>query len=159
LNTRLRRNHLRIVVSLAAFLLAALSAAWGAYAPPPRASSPAALRSPVSEAVEVWRSETLFGALPIQMRLLRSSERWLIELEPRQDPLQPDVLVYWGPEFPRASDGLPRAAHFLGRLAGTQVRRFALPSGANPDGMLFLYSLGHQQVLDRALVRAEAPGS
>ncbi len=159
--TRLRRNHFRAVFFLAAFLLAALPAAWRAYAPPPRSIPPAPLRDTTAEASEVWRSGALFKTFAIQTRLLRSSERWLIELEPREDPLQPDVLVYWAAGASGAPDALPPAAQFLGRLAGTQVRSFALPSGSgmNPDGVLLLYSLGHQQVLDHALVRAEAPAS
>lgn len=155
----LRRTHFRILVALAAFLPVAFAASWLSRPDRPVAALAPFLSS--REAELVWSDEALFGAVPITTRVLRAATEWIVELVPREDLLRPDVLVYWSPD---AGGKLESGTHFLGRLGGTRAHRFALPAGAvfdpgrdpgnaeGPAGALFLYSLGHQELIDRAVL-------
>jgi hypothetical protein len=93
-----------------------------------------------------WSSAEVFADLPSDVRLLREGETLALEIDPRGELLAPDVLVYWAPGEDLKSE-LPESARLLGRLAGSQARRFTIaPPG---PGSLYLYSLGHHELLAR----------
>ncbi len=120
---------------------------------------PAAFRStdgaaPLAEAREL---PGLWGALPIHTRATPTA----VEPEALEDLRVPEPLVYCAPAG-APIDVLPETATLLGRLAGTGVRRFALPAPhRDSGGTLLLYSLGHGAVIAGAalpLERAAAAG-
>ena len=166
----LRRIHFRAVFALAAFLPAALAAGWWSRPDPPApATLPDAL-APWHAGEIVWSRDDLFAVAPVTTRLLSDGTGWVVELSPRVDLRRPDVLVYWTPDELGPTDGggeLEPTAHFLGRLGGTRTHRFALPPAAHRErdgrdsrnerdrgvrGSLVLYSLGHQEWIDRAVL-------
>ena len=107
----------------------------------------------------IWEHEDLFGTVPVTVSLLSTpgTTGRLLELSPRSDPRRPDVLVYWAPASAPA-DQLAEGAYLLGRLAGTRAQHFALPPEASAEsGRLYLYSLGHQELLDSALLQGGGP--
>lgn len=74
----------------------------------------------------------------------------VLELRPRADLQQPDLLLYWLPResLEGAPAGVPEGALLLGALAGARVRRFVLPERALVEqGALLLYTLAHQRRL------------
>jgi hypothetical protein len=158
----LRRRHRRAIAALAVvfpplFALALLAR------PEPAAleALPAALLAEPAAAYPLWERSDLWAALAIRTRLLAVQAGGLpaaVELAPERDPMRPDVLVYWaGEEEARAAGErrLPAGAFLLGRLAGARARRFALPTAAaTGPGRLYLYSLGHQALLDVAVLAA-----
>jgi hypothetical protein len=77
-----------------------------------------------------------FGALRVAARHAGSR----LVLQPLDDPRAPDVVVIW-------SAGAREDGVLLGALAGTQPREFVLPG---PRGVLFLDSLGHDELLGSA---------
>jgi len=161
----LRRVHFRIAVALAAFLPAAFAAGWLSRPDFPAAATLPRAVSAWEEGELVWSNDALFAAAQITTRALRTPNGWIVELVPRETLLRPDVLVYWTPD---AAGEFDSGAHFLGRLGGGRAHRFVLPAWDVPDpdgrarhaegpgGTVFLYSLGHQELIDRA---ALAPAS
>ena len=157
----LRRAHriwigVLAVVVPAAFLLGVL----GREEPPVLEALPATLLGPDGSAARtVWEHEDLFDELPVTVRLLKPPGAGppLLELAPRSDPRRPDVLVYWAPASAPA-DQLAEGAYLLGRLAGTRAQHFDFPPGTSAkSGRLYLYSLGHQELLDSALLPGGGP--
>jgi hypothetical protein len=147
----LRRGHrvASIVLALVVPPCFALALASRPTLPPP-GEIPAALVSDPPAGALVEERADLWSPLAIRTRIYASG---VIELAPQVDLEQPDVLVYWSPEAVR--DRLPDGARWLGRLAGTSPRRFALPPDARGRaGSLHLYSLGHAQWLASAALEA-----
>lgn len=73
-----------------------------------------------------------------------------LEIRPRADLGQPDVLVYWLPRarLPHEPRGLPEGALLLGSFAGSRAQHYELPQRAREEaGAILLYSLAHQRVL------------
>jgi hypothetical protein len=147
----LRRRHrvASIVLALAVPPGFALALAARPTLPPP-GEVPAALLADLQVGALVAERADLWSPLAIRMRIYANG---VIELAPLVDLEKPDVLVYWSPEAAR--DRLPDGARWLGRLAGTSPRRFALPPEARGRaGFLHLYSLGHGQWLGSAALEA-----
>lgn len=71
--------------------------------------------------------------------------RHVVEIDPERAPADADVLVYWSPETATVAT-LPPGARLLGRLAGAEARRFALPEDRD-GGVLLLYTLAAQRLL------------
>jgi len=150
-NASLRRRHRQATLALAAFGPIALAVALAARPPRPDTTLPDALvGDPPGGAVLSERADA-FASLAIDLRVREGdADASVVELAPRVDPQEPDLLVYWAADG-AAQDRLPDAARFLGRLAGTDVRRFALPTGAR-DGRIHLFSLGHGAWIDAAAI-------
>ena len=76
--------------------------------------------------------------------------RLAVELIPHEYLKTPDPLLYWHPGSRQAGQ-LPGDAYLLGSISGMAVQRFVLPEAAfGAPGQLIIYSLAHQQVVDRA---------
>lgn len=139
---RLRRRHRVATIALAVLMPPALAVALIAREPMPGSAVPVALAGDTTTGPPRWSRDDLFAALPIRVRGFAGE---LVELQPLRDPLLPDLLVYWSADG--AVDALPAGAQLVGRLAGVEARRFALPAAG---GRLHLYSLGHARLVDSA---------
>ena len=85
-------------------------------------------------------------------RLPDDTSKLRLQLEPSSEIPEPDLLVYWSDkQSSPAPDSLAPDAQFLGDLA---QQTYVLPSGSERGGLLILYSLGHQRVVDRAKLEA-----
>lgn len=148
---RLRRRHLQVqgvlAILVAVGVILALSLRKEIPAGP--VAAPLDAFRP-SEGQTLWESRAVFSELPSLVRLLEAAGRFSVEITPERDPLLPDLLLYWSPIDRSAV--LPTGAHFLGRLSGTQTRRFHLPG--SPAGSLYLFSLGHQRMVSQGTVGA-----
>ena len=71
----------------------------------------------------------------------------------REGPHAPDRLLYWSAEV--GADALPPGARLLGPVGGP-ARRYTLPEGET--GSLFLYSLGHGELLAALPLPLARPG-
>jgi hypothetical protein len=173
-----RRRHRLIFLfvgpALVAFFLAALNSR---PSPPTMADLPSlAHASAVSSAHRVpgalgegeviYRREDLFPGWPARVIAYLGDKQGReqsreIELKPLRPLAAPDVLLYWAPAVADSALGddaaqsaprLPLDAHLLGRIGGTERRRFVLPDHDVPaeSGALILYSLGHQVVIAKA---------
>jgi hypothetical protein len=72
----------------------------------------------------------------------------VLELRPLEDWKRPDLLVYWSETEAEAPGP---ASTLIGKLAGTQRRRFALPLAASiAPGWITVFSLGHQETVFHA---------
>jgi hypothetical protein len=152
----LRRAHRIATLALAcsvppAFALAIASRP----SQPPSGEIPVALAAEIVSGALVFERDDLWQPLTIRTRLFTGDAAGpVVEIAPLADLARPDVLVYWSAD--PVADRLPEDARWLGRLAGTAPRRFALPVGARVDaGRLHLYSLGHAQWLGSAALGAE----
>jgi hypothetical protein len=146
----LRRLHRIATVALACAVPPAFALAIAARPVPPPGEIPAALADEPPAGALAFERDDLWRPLAIRTRLFAGDgAEPVVELAPLADPARPDVLVYWSADA--AADHLPEGARWLGRLAGTTPRRFALPPEARGRaGRLHLYSLGHAQWLGSA---------
>jgi hypothetical protein len=159
---RLRRRHRAFAIALAVLVPPAFAAALAARpAPPERGTLPPPLLALPASGAEQWAREDLWGPLAIRTRGFAPAEGGgpVLELVPARDLLRPSLLVYWAATG--AADALPPGAHLVGRLAGVEARRFALPAAAlGTPGRLYLYSLGHHELLGSAALPApDAPAA
>lgn len=110
------------------------------------------------KAVLRWESRELLQRLPAEVRVYDASGPQFggaVEIAPIEDPRRPDVIVYWSSDS-EIREVVPADSHLLGRLAGVQLRRFLLPpAAATQPGSLYFYSLGHQELVDAAALKAQ----
>ncbi len=155
MNARLRRHHRVATIALAVVMPPALALALAVRSGAPTAGAlPRAFGVEAASGAERWSRDDLWTALPVRTRGFDGASpdaAPLVELMPLRDPLLPDLLVYWAAGA--ASDPLPAGAKLLGRLAGIEARRFALPGAG---GRLYLYSLGHARLVDSAAQPVDA---
>ncbi|HSJ98008.1 MAG TPA: hypothetical protein VLC53_13085 [Myxococcota bacterium] len=149
----LRRRHRVFSAALAALVPPAFAVALAARPPeaPLSDSIPPLLAASPAVGVERWASDELWSPLGIRTRLFEPAARGgpVVELAPARDLRRPSLLVYWAPSG--APGALPPRAHLVGRLAGAEARRFTLPPTARlRPGRLYLYSLGHYELLGSA---------
>ncbi len=142
---RLRRRHRVATLALAVLMPPALAIALASRSAAPIQALPPALADAAPSGAPRWSRDDLWSALPVRTRGFAGDAGALVELAPLRDPMLPDLLVYWAAGG--GSDRLPDGARLLGRLAGTDVRRFAVPAAG---GRLYLYSLGHARLVDSA---------
>ncbi|MEK7729639.1 MAG: hypothetical protein AAB354_14630 [candidate division KSB1 bacterium] len=151
----LRQRHRFIVFALALFLPLAFVLALSARKTPPRMRElPRALSNEASSFPRVlWMNENLWPDRNLTTRVCGDSippSRLALELHPREDFNAPDILVYWSPQ--NSGEDL-NDAYLLGTLAGKHKRSWPLPEAAlQTEGQIVLYSLGHQQILERAVL-------
>jgi len=151
-NLRLRRRHRWLIAGLAAALPVAVVASLASRRPGIVAGE--LPRDVMAGAGHSWHPlsdrEVLMDGVIVQTRLLSDRlepGRLAVELTPARDLREPDPLIYWSPDPVGPGGPLPATAFLLGSLAGTHSHLFALPTeAADRDGILVLYSLGHQRI-------------
>ncbi len=157
MNRRLRNRHRWLTTSLAIVVPAALAAAILA-----RPTMPVMEQLPdlgglpaYDEDMTVLADEYVrIDTATMRFALLAAAsapERYAVEIRPQDSDVirGADVLVYWWKMPARESETVPVNAHLLGRLAGTQTRRYALPAAARPGaGRLVFYSLGQRRLIE-----------
>jgi hypothetical protein len=157
---RLRRRHRRGTLALAVLVPSAFAASLAARPPATPSGDdlgPLFVASPAVGA-ERWARDDLWGPLAIRTRLFAPAADGgpVVELTPARDLRRPSVLVYWAPSG--VASALPPGAHLVGRIGGFEARRFALPPVARTrPGRLYLYSLGHHELLGSLALSAAAP--
>lgn len=148
---RLRLRHRRLIGVLSLALPPALALALLERPEPAPTPLPTLLVASPAVGPERWTRDDLWAPLAIRSRLFEpvAEAGPVVELMPRDDLRRPSVLVYWAGAG--APEALPPGAHLVGRLAGGEARRFALPPAARSvAGRLYLYSLGHHELLGSA---------
>ncbi len=151
----LRRRHRWLIAILSVLLPLAFAAAMFARKAPRANEAPAAF-PPLAPALSqiILSKNDLWPNLNLVTRVCGDAlppTQLALELQPQEELRAPEVLVYWSPQNSGAPEALLRDAYLLGTLAGKQKRSWPLPEAAlRADGMLILYSLGHQQVLATA---------
>ena len=168
-----RRRHRIAMLLLAPITLGLAAAAVLSRPPAPLVDSiPAILASApgladaariggVGTGDSLWQREDLFAAWPVRLTAYRVAGHaapvaaYAIDLKLLRPLIKPDVLVYWSPHVEDGQGGkLPEDIHLLGRVGGTAWQRFAIPAHEIPvaSGALYLYSLGHQELIGRAVL-------
>lgn len=142
----LRRAHrwmmLALVVLLPAVFVAGMLARPRYLAVPRLPEEPAQTSvTPKFEVLSETGLKVHFG------RAARAAERAVMTVIPLDEPVEPDLLVYWD-ERP-GNDGKPSdTAILLGTLKGRQPRAMTIPQTVpESSGFLVLYSLAHAKVL------------
>ena len=96
-----------------------------------------------------WEQRDIFTNTPVYVHMLRQSvqgSRRAIALTAEPGFVKPDLLAYWIPGMPKAAEGLPDNAVFLGTFNATAL---PLPDEAmKMDGSIILYSLADGEVVD-----------
>jgi len=111
---------------------------------------PAALVEPSPGDGEVlFERPELFSRPAIAGRVRATATGLQLELEPREAPRLPSVLVYWTAAASPPSIADLASARLLGPLDDTRTQVFPLPDSAR-GGYLVLYSLGHQELVASA---------
>jgi hypothetical protein len=149
----LRRRHRRIITGLAVVLPLAFSAGLVMRRPQPvmpAIPSPLLPSAPAFTKILLEKND-LWRGLEIRTRVYVDHDpprRVLVELQPQNEIVSPDLLVYWHEGESSSENHPPENSYLLGALAGKRPGRFVLPEAALlRDGQLILYSLGHQQIL------------
>ena len=93
----------------------------------------------VKAADGLWRQHS------IRTEFYRNKQHSYVELWPKQNLGEPDLLLYWTVSAPQ--DVLPSNSRLLGTFAVGKA--IPLPDDVG-SGYLALYSLGHQSVVDTA---------
>lgn len=120
---------------------------------------PSALSPPLEHYAHVVKTyDNLWANYSIQTRILSASQPengFAIELQPLDLIAEPSLLVYWSTEQePRVEEG----SHLLGAFTGTDSVLLPLPDSAiYHTGSIFLYSLGHQRIVDKAMLKINLP--
>ena len=148
----LRQRHRRMVIVLGVFLPIAFVIGISARKSVPGMTSlPKELvASPQSFAVTEWERADLFTKTPIQVRLLRESAgagHLAVEFSAAKDFVKPDLIVYWIAWSPNITDTLPDNARLLGAF-NSSVALSLPPDAASGSGVLVLYSLADQEVVE-----------
>jgi len=148
----LRQRHRRIVIALGIVLPVAFLIGIAARRPVPLMGGLPLALVPVAgnwENVAAARSD-LFAKAPVRVRLLHvpgDARPSAVQLSAGKDFLKPDLLVYWVAGAVRVADKLPDQAVLLG-VFQTSAALPLPPNAAATGGILVLYSLADQQVVD-----------
>jgi hypothetical protein len=151
----LRTVHRRVFVGLALVLPAILLVGLGARHSRLPWSVPAAQLP--NSAHLLRKSDTLWQKQTIRSEFYSDSNHpgdiFLVlnpvALQPAQEAIGPDLLLYWSTDQPQG-DSVPARAQLLGAFIGGKV--FTLPVSLGRTGYLVLFSLPHHTVFDTARV-------
>ncbi|MSU57238.1 MAG: hypothetical protein EXS35_03485 [Pedosphaera sp.] len=148
----LRQRHRRVVIVLGVILPIAFAVGIAARKPVPGMTSlPKELvASPQTFAVTEWERTDLFAKTPIQVRLFRESVgggRFAVEFSAAKDFVKPDLIVYWIAGNPNITETLPDNARLLGAF-NSSVALPLSPDAASASGVLVLYSLADQKIVE-----------
>lgn len=112
------------------------------------------------DAEPIWTREDAFGLWPARLAVHRDGR---LELTPLRPLDRPELLLYWSPpidsEGSASDERLPAEAILLGRIFAARAQSFALPDAVRGStrrrGALVVYSLGHQEIVARAIWPSE----
>lgn len=108
----------------------------------------------------IWTRDDAFGLWPARLAIHRDGR---LELTPLRPLDRPELLLYWSPpidsEANASDERLPAEAVLLGRIFAARQQSFALPDAVrgatDRRGALVVYSLGHQEIVARAIWPSE----
>jgi len=147
----LRQRHRQLFVGLSLFLPVVFAVGICGRKPAPvMAGLPAAL-GPVRQPYQIVGQPrtNLFARLPLQVELLQAAGapgHFAVQLLGGHDLVKPDLIAYWVPGHPVATDTIPDTAILLGAANPVPL---ALPNQATrSEGILVLYSLADGEVVD-----------
>jgi len=148
---RLRQRHRRVFAVIGVLLPIAF--VWGIAARKPVpsvANLPAEFKAtPQSHVGDDWEYTDIFTNVPVRVHVLRdraAEGRLAVSLSAEKDFTKPDLLVYWLPSYPKATNTLPEDAVLLGAFSSPVL---ALPEQASKsDGVILLYSLADNEIVD-----------
>jgi hypothetical protein len=150
----LRQRHRRMIFALGIFLPVAFVAGLAARRPVPTAQSlPANFkREQLHFERVVWDRADLWPQNSIRTRLLSDKpggRGFAIELSGTKDIVKPDLIVYWSPDAPKATNSLPDTAALLGAFVQTEPTPLLLPDSAigTTNAVFLLYSLADHEVI------------
>ncbi len=96
-----------------------------------------------------WEYTDIFTNVPVRVHRLRdrtAEGRLAVSLSAEKDFAKPDLLAYWLPSHPKATDALPEDAVLLGAFSSPVL---PLPEQATKsDGVILLYSLADNEIVD-----------
>jgi hypothetical protein len=147
----LRQLHRRAFIALGIFLPIAFVVGIVARNPVPavRELPPSLSAAPIVFESVVGKRADLFVKSPIEIQLLREQKdagRFAVKFSAPRDFIKPDLIVYRVAGNPHIADRIPDNAMLLGTFHSA-----ALPvtdEMANANGVLVLYSLADNQVVD-----------
>ena len=114
---------------------------------PPLRATPPLLGDLQGVEVELWERNDLFPKVPVRVRLFHTPAYSTIQFLPGPAFAKPDLLAYWAAGSPAITEILPSNAKLLGGFNSSV--RLQLPEDArNDEGVLVLYSLADQQIVD-----------
>ena len=151
----LRQLHRRMILTVAIAVPAIVAAGIMARVPTPGASVLPMTRETPGEGIRtLFAADDLWRRTRISTRISilpgDPDQRW-IELDPREEFAQPDLLLYWSASRP--GDRLAPASRLLGALRGRGARRFGVPDDVDLRvGYLILYDLAHAEIFGIAEV-------
>jgi hypothetical protein len=106
----------------------------------------APLKNPGEAPPLEWGASVPFQLNGHPAKVRESVDGAWIEIDPVDDPLAPDLLIYWS-DSPPSPDGLPENSHLLGAAAGRGAHKLALPASVRcASGYLTFYSLARQEL-------------
>lgn len=146
----LRIRHRRVFAVLGVLLPVAFGVGIAARQPVPEMNTlPARLAGePSPDAILIKQFNDLFTKEPIQVMLMKEdggAGRLAIRCSAGSHYAKPDLLVYWS-ITPNITATLPADAALLGAFTALRLRLPASASAA--DGVLVLYSLANNEIVD-----------
>lgn len=147
----LRQRHRRVFAVMGLLLPIAFVVGIAARKPLPSvANLPAEFKAtPQPHAGDDWEYTDIFTNVPVRVHLLRdrtAEGRLAVSLSADKDFAKPDLLAYWLPSYPKATDTMPADAVLLGAFSSPVL---ALPEQASKsDGVILLYSLADNEIVD-----------
>ena len=143
----LRQRHRRMMIALGIILPVAFVAGVALRKTPPLRATPPLLADFRSIEVQSWERSELFPKVPLRVRLFHTPAYSAIEFLPGRGFAKPDLLAYWAAGSPATTEVLPSNARLLGSFNPSV--RLQLPDDAvRVEGVLILYSLADQQIVD-----------
>lgn len=138
------------MLAIAIPLLLATTLIWRPEVPPTTDLDPSLRRSAGIPADGEWNPrviDTGRHTFEVQIRGDSGGEGLSLVIRPTSVILKPDLLVYWSPGDDVTGQPSDDAV-LVGSLSGRSRRLLQLPAAAD-SGTLIVYSLPHQQVVDR----------
>ncbi len=143
----LRQRHRRLMIALGIILPIAFVVGVGLRQAPPLRITPPLQADLQPAEIQSWEKNDLFQKVPVRVRLFYTPAYAAIQFLPGRGFAKPDLLAYWAGGRPATTETLPSHAKLLGGFNSSV--RLQLPEEARAEeGVLILYSLADQQIID-----------